>query len=227
PLPRSRTSLVSGPMSRSARAISWPISLVMRLPSSGRLRMTSRQSALVSNSTGAVTGCSCLLGGDAGFLDNGFPLRDFFDDTSMEFCGAAAGCVEPCVQEALAHVRAEHDSDQSRGEAVDSFLWGAGRNHDALPGIGERSRYAGLADRRHIGKLRPALAAGHGEALHGTDADLWLGDRDRGRGDSDRFAEQGPGRGGRARVGDGEHLDAGVELEEFGCEMRKCAGARR
>src|SRR5215831_13759197 len=91
PLPRSRTSLVS-----------WPISLVIRLPSSGRLRMTSRQSALVSNRTGAVTGCSCLLGGDAGFLDDGLPLRDFFDDASMEIVGAASGGGETCVQEALA-----------------------------------------------------------------------------------------------------------------------------
>src|SRR5215510_9762452 len=134
PLPRSRTSLVSGPMSRSTRAISWPISLVMRLPSSGRLRMTSRQSALVSNRTGAVTGCSCLLGGDAGFLDDGLPLRDFFDDASMEIVGAASGGGETCVQEALAHVGAAHDADQGRGETLDGFLRGAGRNQDSLPG---------------------------------------------------------------------------------------------
>src|SRR5689334_394495 len=157
PLPRSRTSLVSGPISRSTRAISWPISLVIRLPSSGRLRMTSRQSALVSNRTGVVTGCSCLLGGDAGFLNDGLPLWNFFDDASMELCGAASGRVEPCVQEALAHVGATHDADQRRGETFDCLLWGSRRNHDALPGIGKRRRYTGLADRRHVRQLGPAL----------------------------------------------------------------------
>src|SRR5262245_59644625 len=138
PLPRSRTSLVSGPTSRSTRAISWPISLVIRLPSSGRLRMTSRQSALLSNRTGAVTGCSCLLGGDAGFLNDGFSLRDFFDDASMEIVGAAPGSGETCVQETLAHIGAAHDADQGRGKSIDCFLGRASRSHDALPGIGER-----------------------------------------------------------------------------------------
>src|SRR5215468_8214105 len=122
PLPRSRTSLVSGPISCSTRAISWPISLVIRLPSSGRLRMTSRQSALVSNRTGVVTGCSFLLGGDARFLNDGLPLRDFFDDASMKVFGAAPGRVEAGVQKALAHIGAAHDADQGRGEPLDGFL---------------------------------------------------------------------------------------------------------
>src|SRR5262245_43203284 len=97
PLPRSRTSLISGPISRSTRPISWPISLVIRLPSSGRLRMTSRQSALDSNTTGAVTGvlalliACCLLRGDAGLLDDGLPLRQLLDDAPMEILRPASG----------------------------------------------------------------------------------------------------------------------------------------
>src|SRR5438270_7276401 len=137
PLPRSRTSLVSGPSSRSTRAISWPISLVIRLPSSGRLRMTSRQSALLSNRTGAVTGRSYLLDGDAGFLNDSLPFRDFFDNAPMEILGAASGGVEARVQEALAHIRAAHDSDQGRGEALHRLFWTACWNQDALPGIGK------------------------------------------------------------------------------------------
>src|SRR4051812_12213789 len=94
PLPRSRTSLISGPRSRSTRAISAPISLVIRLPSSGRLSTTSRQSALVSNRTGDVTESFSLLGGDAGFLNHVLPLRQLFHDAPVKILRAAAGRVE-------------------------------------------------------------------------------------------------------------------------------------
>src|SRR5262245_893034 len=144
PLLRSRTSLISGPISRSTRAISWPISLVIRLPSSGRLRMTSRQSAVVSNRTGAVTGSLLLLRGDAGLLDDVFPLRQFFDDAPMEILRSASGSVEARLQETLAHVRASHHADQRRSEALDNLPGRTGRHHDALPRIGERGRHAGL-----------------------------------------------------------------------------------
>src|SRR5262247_3483057 len=123
PLPRSRTSLISGPIALSTRPISWPISLVIRLPSSGRLRMTSRQSALDSNRTGAVTGHSlCLLRGDAGLLDDGLPLRQLLDDAPMEILRPASGGVEARVQEALAHVGASHHAGQRGGKALDDIL---------------------------------------------------------------------------------------------------------
>src|SRR5215469_5452672 len=95
PLPRSRTSLISGPRSRSTRAISAPISLLIRLPSAGRLRMTSRQSAFVSNRTSAVTLASLLLlRGDARLLDDVLPLRQLFDDAAMEILRSAPGGVK-------------------------------------------------------------------------------------------------------------------------------------
>src|SRR5262249_20440435 len=233
PVPRSRTSLISGPISRSTRAISWPISLVIRLPSLGRLRMTSRQSALVSNRTGAVTGtlalliADCLLRGYARLLDDVLPFRQLFDDAPMEILWSASGCVEARVQEAVAHVRASHHAGQRRSETLDNLPGRAGRHHDALPGIGERGRYTGFADRRHVGQFGPALAAAHRQTFHGADADLRLGDSDGGRGHVDGLAEQRLRRRSCARIGDVHHVDPGMELEELARKMRQRAGAWR
>src|SRR5262249_1414548 len=128
--------------------------------------------------------------------------------------------------ELLPDVGAVEDQGEFLRQPIDHRLWRPGRRVNALEGIGDGVLHPELFERRHAGKIGPALPRGHGDGTHFAGVDQRHQGSDVSGVEVDLAGEHGGGRRPRTRERDVQHVDPGPQLEDFTGEIRCRPGAR-